>query len=664
NMNKNYIYFFQIITRKIVWFIALNLIWLAVGNAQNNIDETYEQLSATTSHPQKIRLLVELAEWYNLIRLDSMNAVTNRALHIAQRTNDQLSQAFAYEIRGDYYTAVLKKDSAIFYYRTALTHYENVATTAAKQQQTFIEIEIDHLLNRDAETLARGLELIEYYTPRNDAKSLADAYRIVADAYYYQNKLPESIHYDSLALATIEDELTDLEKADYYTTFANALRFNQQTTKADSFFRIATQLVENQYCPAIKSLICLDHGLMYLERETPEDYRRAKKLYERGLIYARESKEIINECLLLGNLGIYYLSQQEFATAADYLHQSIELGKTFADPYFVYDFYYLLAEAYAGLGKADSSFHYAILGRNAETEEYNTAYDEAIANAQIRFNTAQREAELSASKVIVNRQRWQLGISLVGTLALAVFGLIFYQLNRRLRKRNQEKEFLLKEIHHRVKNNLQILSSLLFLQSHHTEDEVAGEALRDGQHRVQAMGLLHQKLYTTDDMTTVNMEHYTRDLTETLMDALGVNGQQVTVNYQISDLQLDVDTAIPLGLILNELITNSIKHAFNNGQNGALRIELFTNERTELVLRVVNFNTGQTVKKAATKGTGFGSNLIQILGQKLQGTPKVTQTDDTYQTEIVFKRWQKNQLQTATTTPMDLKKQRPIFKKL
>ncbi|WP_020567523.1 7TM diverse intracellular signaling domain-containing protein [Neolewinella persica] len=188
--------------------------------------------------------------------------------------------------------------------------------------------------------------------------------------------------------------------------------------------------------------------------------------------------------------------------------------------------------------------------------------------------------------------------------------------NALLAERSRENEVLLKEIHHRVKNNLEVVSSLLELQSVTLTDGDARDAMLAGRSRVTTMGLLHQKLYQGDHLGTVGMREYFSDLTRNLGHTFGVKGRVTfTINVP-KDLRLDIDTAVPLGLIANELITNSIKYAFEGAAAGAVEVEM-SRVGERYLLAVSDDGSGKA--GSPVEGTGFGTRLVGMLVQQLEG---------------------------------------------
>jgi two-component sensor histidine kinase len=190
-----------------------------------------------------------------------------------------------------------------------------------------------------------------------------------------------------------------------------------------------------------------------------------------------------------------------------------------------------------------------------------------------------------------------------------------------LAKKNEEIELLLKEVHHRVKNNLQTISSMLNLQSATITDETALRAVRESQDRVRSMSLIHQKLYQGKNIATVEMKDYLMELSRTLLYSFGAENGRVKLAFPMSELELDVDTAIPLGLISNELITNTLKYAFPAGRSGSIEISLNQENEQLFCLRIADDGVGmpEGVNVLAPGGTGFGSRLVQLLAIQLNG---------------------------------------------
>jgi two-component sensor histidine kinase len=188
----------------------------------------------------------------------------------------------------------------------------------------------------------------------------------------------------------------------------------------------------------------------------------------------------------------------------------------------------------------------------------------------------------------------------------------------------KEREVLLQEIHHRVKNNLQVISSLINMQVRKLEAGSSRDALEQCQTRVLAIALIHEKLYQSKDYSEVHFAEYARSLAASVFHALGVSETQVTLELAIDDVPLGVDRAIPCGLLLNELITNALKHAFPGGRAGAVRVELarITGDRLRLVVsdNGVGLPAGVDIQRTGS----IGLQLVTTLAEQLEATLEIS----------------------------------------
>ncbi len=244
--------------------------------------------------------------------------------------------------------------------------------------------------------------------------------------------------------------------------------------------------------------------------------------------------------------------------------------------------------------------------------EVNTKYETERKENEIALLNKENDIkalQLSSRK----KQLWGLGAALI------IFGFLLYRLyglNGKLKKALDEKNILLQEIHHRVKNNLQVISSLLGLQSRYVKDEGVLDAIKSGRGRVQSMSLLHQNLYREENLKGVKMRDYFTNLTQNLFDTYNIEEENITFSTDIDDLELDIDTVVPLGLIANELITNSLKHAFEDNRKGNIQVSL-KEEENRLKLMVSDDGKGLPGGVLPMTGGSLGSKLINSFAEKL-----------------------------------------------
>ncbi|WP_319406906.1 sensor histidine kinase [uncultured Desulfosarcina sp.] len=192
--------------------------------------------------------------------------------------------------------------------------------------------------------------------------------------------------------------------------------------------------------------------------------------------------------------------------------------------------------------------------------------------------------------------------------------------DHKLRQSLAEKESLLKEIHHRVKNNLQIVSSLLYLQEDYMKDAKGVEILRESQNRVKSMALIHEQLYGTSDLAKIDFGHYIKGLTANLFDAYGIDPTRIRLNVRADDIALGVDMAVPCGLIINELVSNALKHAFLPDASGTIDIVIRTLDGGRVEIGVADDGIGLVEPPADVGKKSLGLRLIDTLTTQMDGT--------------------------------------------
>ncbi|MEN0050416.1 MAG: histidine kinase dimerization/phosphoacceptor domain -containing protein [Bacteroidota bacterium] len=306
-----------------------------------------------------------------------------------------------------------------------------------------------------------------------------------------------------------------------------------------------------------------------------------------------------------------------------------------------------LADCYEQIGAyAKANKHHKIAAQLKDTlatERYENLESELIQ----KYESDQKDERIALQTATIQQQKqiqW-LSIGLAGLLALLLAGLFFtyrrnqktntllQNLNTDLAQKNQQNELLLKEIHHRVKNNLQTISSLLSLQSAHIENPEVQGAVEQSQNRVRSMALIHQKLYQGENLAAVEMKEYLQMLGETIVDTFGVDSEQIEIEYPMEQVELDVDTAIPLGLIANELLTNALKYAFPDHRKGKIKVSLQRiGERFKFLVKDNGIGLSQN---ADAPKSGFGSQLINLLVMQMGGKME-RQSRNGLVTEIEF----------------------------
>lgn len=386
-------------------------------------------------------------------------------------------------------------------------------------------------------------------------------------------------------------------------------------------------------------------GSIYYNLGKPD---QAEAAYLKAMDYFKDHRDLDYYLIVSYQLGKIYLDLGQFAKSASYLSDGLEQARMTDRKETLRLYLRDLAEASNGLGQHQKAYRLlqeSMILQDTLTEQKKL---ELTQEMQARFDLKDKNNQLAIQELELAREKQQKQIStIVAGLLLAlgltvtVFLILRSKTARILRRQNEiidkalkEKELLLKEIHHRVKNNLQFISSLLNLQSRHIEDEKALSALKESRSRVQAMSLIHQNLYQGHLTTGVNAGEYLDQLIDTVLDSYNVSGKKVELKKVIDPIRMDIETAIPIGLIVNELICNAIKHAFSETESGQLGVT-FLNQGDTLLLQVEDDGKGLANPDLVTNSGSFGFRLINLLLEKLKATLHVQSKPGTSVTLVI-----------------------------
>jgi two-component sensor histidine kinase len=365
---------------------------------------------------------------------------------------------------------------------------------------------------------------------------------------------------------------------------------------------------------------------------------------------AANSYNLIAECYL--ETKQFDLARKNIDSCKPLLARIEELGPILANILIEAKYY----KHTGNLTKASEFYDKYIQFKDSVTRVDN---ENKLLDQQVTFDLYQKENLLiekekliQKNKLVTAQARSQKAYYTLGIVIL-LFIVIFLTISIQMNKRRQgelhiknkhivqqksiiedalkEKEYLMKEIHHRVKNNLQIVSSMLNLQSEKINSTEAKEVLLEGRQRINSMALIHQLLYNQKSMSVIAIGDYLKTLTDQIETFFKNPAQEVNVSINSENIKMDLDTAIPLGLIVNELITNSFKHAFKNRPDGKINISL--TKKGNLVTFVAKDNGSGFIYEEARHGLGM--ELINILVEQINGSIKFRNENGT-EAEIVF----------------------------
>jgi len=298
-------------------------------------------------------------------------------------------------------------------------------------------------------------------------------------------------------------------------------------------------------------------------------------------------------------------------------------------------FYALESRFFKLIGKDDKALTSLTKSVNLKDKLRSIKNVRAIENLELKYDTQKKDIEIYAANDLIRFQTY--GMIIGGVMLLSLLFLLLRNTRNRKKILRQnsfitnslsEKEILLKEIHHRVKNNLQVISSLLSIQSRSIKNIKAKEAILEGRTRVHSMSLIHQDLYKKDNLTGVRMDRYLGNLTRDLLETYNVSEGKISLNNNIEPLKLDVESVIPLGLIVNELMSNALKYAFPEDRDGSIEV-ILKEEDGYLYLQVGDNGIGLDEKQLKVKQDSFGHTLIKAFRNKLDAEINISANEGT-----------------------------------
>lgn len=373
-----------------------------------------------------------------------------------------------------------------------------------------------------------------------------------------------------------------------------------------------------------------------------EDYDKAADFYEQTSRFLKNEKTEAYAGFLF-NTGYAFNKKGDFSKALGYIEKSLEIRKELKNIIGLKNSYQGLAETYEGLGDYKKAYNNLALFHNYSDSVLNEVKNKQLAELETQYQTEKKdqaiavlESEKEIQELRGEKQQAQIYLSVAGLLLfLGLAGLFFVQANTRkkhneilsaknieIEKQNSERELLLKEIHHRVKNNLQIISSLLSMQTRGLADDKVKDAMKESQSRVKTMALIHEKLYQYENLSKINMQEYMLQLSDFLTQTYR-SDKQIEVHIEADEINLDMDMAVPVGLITNELLSNSLKYAFEDLEVGDIYIKFSQTAPGAYRLLVEDSGKGLDANLDIDKTKSLGLKLVRTLTRQINGKLKI-----------------------------------------
>lgn len=588
-------------------YILLGVLQSAKGNHGKAVD----LLDSCINLKRVLKTEIKLGEAHmnlceilmNTHKYDKALTHIDTAITIFNQQGNQLSEYRSYIIKSNLYRATSQFDKSLDILLEVLDLYQTNPEIDDKRAEVNILMNIAIIqtqLEQPDKAVHYNKEVLKILESYNDKYTEANVYHNLSGFSLEQNQFEEAMNYIDKAISLADSFGMADFVASCYSLKGKAFQGLNQLPQALEAHQKSLELTskENPQYGVSSRILGTLYFDAYLQQDPKEKENlfQAIKYFEFALAYP---SELYEQEIQYDNLWQSYVLLEDWKMAGKVSEKLVTLR-----------------DSISGLKNIET------------TRELEEKYQNKQKTLEIK-NLNQQKALQEAK----NRQQETLlyggGIFLL--IILCFLGFVYYLyrqkelINKKLaaqnaivEKQNKEKELLLKEIHHRVKNNLQIISSLLELQSENVKDSNAIAAISEGQNRVRSIAMIHQKLYQNDNVATVNFKEYTEQLLNQILSLFNLSNVQKMINIP-SDCEFDIDTAIPLGLILNELFTNSCKYAFEANRENKISFDLSSDKKGNFQLSVKDNGAGLPENFDIWEAESLGLRLICRLSQQLYG---------------------------------------------
>jgi len=527
-------------------------------------------------------------------------------------------------------------------YKQSLIFYKEAYSLIKESDSIFIISDILNNIGVANDYLGQYDEAISHYnmafemnTAHNNKAGLAMTISNIGALYFFWGKYDlalknylESLKYDR-ELGNKESE------AGSYENIAIIYKNQKEYRKATDFYQqalaINIELKNNNSIARNYNNI----GNLYLAQS---DYNRAISYHKKALLMQLDFNGLEGIIYSNNNLGTCYYRLKDYAKAEGYYKEALALAtKQNLTVQILYSQKWL-ANLYNTINKYKESSHYIRSYYELKDSVFTETKHQQIMNLEKKYesdknnreiellNTKNQKQDIEIESKNQQRNLWA-GISILAFI-MVVISIYHYlkmkKLSEKLRQKNDliektlgEKDVLMREIHHRVKNNLQIITSLLNMQSKYLDDDKSKAIMEESKDRIKSMSLIHQKLYQEENITGIESQSYFEDLIDSLCQSYGIDNSAVELNISIDNIIMDVDTAIPLGLILNELISNAFKYGVDSA-TGKFDFVFQQSVDSKLIVVIKDNGNGIPDDFDIKKSKSYGMKLIQSLSKKLK----------------------------------------------
>jgi len=570
-----------------------------------------------------------------------------KSLTIKTKSYKPAHMAYVYNGMGGAYSKLGRPDSSLNYYFNALKLFHELKDTT---HIIIVETNISGiyknigLFDKALDYSFNALTRLEELPPD---RSLASCYSTIGFVYSAMRDYPKALEYHTKALKVRKKIAYKRGIGQSYTNIGEVYRDIQLYDSAlVNLFRsieIKRQLEEHTTLPSPLNLT----GDVYISQN---NLVKAEPYLTEALTIRRKSNDRSGLVVNLNSLGLLYTLKKDYKRAQQFLVEAETMAHDVKSPELLSKTIQLRLELARKTRDYASSLRYADELFTLKDSLLNSEKLNNLQAAEIKYETEKKEQQIllleqkdKLSQAEISAKQTLIIALFIGVGLMVIIALLIYKNLQTARKGRQKNEMLLKEMHHRIKNNLQMLSSVFSLQSQSLTDENAIQAVKRSESRVNAMALIHRKLYSGEENTSINIKEYITELIQFLVSTYGYGEEHLRLDLDIEEISVDVDKAIPLGLIINELVTNAFKYAYTGQKDPVLNVILKQIKNGELAVIIGDNGHGIEKNMQGNEEKKFGIKMVDALIRDLRGKYQVhSESGKTvYSLNIPLAQWKK-----------------------
>lgn len=644
-------------------FILILAIPALCQNDTHTIDSLKRKLKGA-SDTTKILLLNQIAKEYRHIKPKLLLEYALQAKKLAEQVNYKRGLAYSLLNIAMYTSNVGDNKAAFDLYKQALAiaskyHFSDIEHRALAGCGSKIQD-----LNGDEKTARKYYDLaLKDTSVERDYKLMSDVLDRIANLYIDQGYIDSAsiCHIRALELAEKIKDSAMIARIMINLGMEESALGNE--AKQMEYFSESLDIATKINNKMVASYALLDIGCIWLDRK---DYKKAKEYLLKSLAYAKElnyksleaslyihlgyvlyaeknyekafdyysygydlaktNKELLDIIRILNGMGNVMKQKKEYAKAISYFEQALRENKNTEYREQLSQTYHALSQTYAFQKDFKNAYKYTILQKTLDSISFNKEREKARDEIIAKYNIEKKTKEILVLKkdneiknLQLSNNRVILFAAITIFILMTIIILVVYNKFKLKRRANEEKDVLLREIHHRVKNNMQIILSILSLQARKTNDQHTIDFIRESKSRIQSMALIHEKLYQSDNLASICFADYASQLMDFIYSIYKIDRTQIDYRINASNIFIDMNTAVPLGLIINEVVCNSLKHGFNQTDLGLIDIRLTHVSSNEYKLIISDTGKGFPEDFDMKSSKTLGLKLVQTLTKQIGG---------------------------------------------